>query len=937
MKRMFFLVILSFSITVAQEIIEKGDIYYLSNTLIVKFKSAYISQLNNLLLKKPIFFNTRITEMKQLFPNSSKLNKGNEALSRIYLLEYNSSEDPTVMAKRFSMNSEIEWVEPKYVQRVTVVPNDSIYQVGSQTNLKVIGAQNSWDITKGDSTVIIGIVDTGVQWDHPDLAANILKDRTGKVIGYDFGGLDGIPDDDPREDPSPFYNQRYHGTHVAGIASAVTNNHIGIASIGFSCKILPVKVSSGNKRDANGLPFILYGYEGIKFVADNGAKIINCSWGSYSFSRYEQEVIDYATSKGSLIIAAAGNEPKILPLYPASYKNVLSVGRSNDNDSWYWESNYGRTLDVLAPGTSIISTYPGVSPNNNFYQNMSGTSMSTPLVSGLAGLVASRFKNYTPLQIGEQIRITSDDVYSINPVRYKYLLGKGRINAFRAVSDTRAISVRADTVKFIDEGNRNGLLESGDEVSIKINFINYLSPITNVQISLRTDDNAVIITSSNFSTGPMETLATVSNESDKFKFKIQSNEQANYDVNFLLTYSAPGYSDFQWISVRINQNYDTQNINRIALTITSKGALGFNDYPSNNEGVGLVYLNRDNVLNEGAFMYGTGTDRLMDAARIKASQSTDFNTVLPFRISIPGTKADAEGVTIFNDEGAGVSRLGITTTMETYAYSKEPNDSYIILQTRLNNATQQNVSSLFAGYFFDFDISTGYFADDVVKYDFTDNFGYVYSKSGTPQNTYFGVALISSDKYGFYAIDQKNLLGDVTPNGTDGFTDSEKWFALSNGIKSTMAGPSDVSFVISGGPFSISANNYIDIAFAIAGGSNHEAVREAIKQSRIKYNEIITNMKRETSIKPAEFALYQNYPNPFNPLTVIGFQLPYAQYVTLKVYNILGEEVAMLVNEEKPAGVHEVKFDGSNLASGVYFYTIKSGEFLQSKKMILLK
>lgn len=932
MKRIFFLILISFFTTVAQEqnIVKKGDVYYLSHTIVVKFKSEYSTPSSFQLLKRANLLKIGITDMNPLFPNVSKFNKGEEGLSRVYLLKFNSSEDPFEIARKLSKSSELEWAEPKYVQQFMDIPNDSIYKAGSQRNLKIVEAEKAWEITKGEPSIIIGIVDSGVQWDHPDLYKNIWHnphwqtdtDFPNDSIGWDFGGVNGIPDNDPREDPSP----HYHGTHVAGIAGAVTNNKIGIASIGYNCKIMPVKVSP------KGSPFALYGYEGIKYAVDNGARIINCSWGSYSSSRFEQEVIDYATSKGALVVASAGNEPTVRPVYPASYRNVLSVGWSNDDDTWFWGSNYGKTICVLAPGTDIISTYPG-----NSYQILSGTSMSAPLVSGLAGLVATRFKNFTPLQIREQIRATSDDVYNINPSRVKYLLGKGRINAFRAVTDTNVISIRAENVKYIVEGNPNELPESGDEVSIEINFTNYLHSINNVSVSLQTKDSSVVILNPSFDTGHLVTLSSVSNQSDKFRFKIKSNAPSDHDVDFLMIYSGQGYSDFQWISVRINQNYCTEDMNKIALTITSKGALGFNDYPSNNEGVGLVYLNRDNVLNEGAFMYGTGPDKLMNAARVKATQSTDFKTIKPLRIFTPGLTADQEGLTVFNDDGAGISRMGITTEMKTYSYAKAPNDRYIILQTRLENTTQQNINNLFVGYFFDLNISTGYFADDIVQYDFTDNFCYTYSKSGITQNAYFGVALISSDKYGFYAIDEKNPAGDVVLNDSNGFTDLEKWFALSNGIKSTIAGPSDVSFVISGGPFSIATNNYIDVAFAIAGGSNIEEVREAIKQSRIKYNEIITNVEEGKSMKPTEFALYQNYPNPFNPLTVIKFQVPEKRNITLKVFNILGEEVTTLADQEKEAGIYEVKFDGSNLASGVYFCRLQAGDFSQTKKIILLK
>ena len=366
------------SVSFAQEIIKKGSAFYLSNTLVVKFKKNISASPQALNKSTPNF---SVQNLTQLFPTQSKLNKGEESLSRIYLLKYNSSEDPLELAPKISRQAGVEWAEPKYVQTVAYSPNDSLFV--QQKNLERIHAKEAWDVTKGDSRIIIGIVDTGVDWTHPDLLANVWYDN-GTFVGYDFGGENGTPDNDPREDNSSF--NRYHGTHVAGIACAVTNNKTGIASIGFNCSFIPIKVSRGDQRDANGYPYVWYGYEGIKYAADKKAWVINCSWGGFDYSHFAQEVINYAASKGALVVAAAGNNGELTDYYPASYKGVLSVGwLQTDNDSVSTAANYGRTVDVFAPGTSILSTWQrtGNLPNQ-LYNSISGSSMSAPLVSGLA-------------------------------------------------------------------------------------------------------------------------------------------------------------------------------------------------------------------------------------------------------------------------------------------------------------------------------------------------------------------------------------------------------------------------------------------------------------------------------------------------------------------------------------------------------------------------
>jgi len=258
-----------------QEIIQKGNKIYLSNMLVIKLKQAVTESVVN----TKIFRELKAKRFERVFEEEhGVLFKGESPLQNIYVLDYSSNEDPAIAAKKVKQINNIEWAEPKYVRQAVYEPNDPKFlsdkaDTNLQTNLKRIFAEEAWDITKGDSNIIIGIVDTGVDWNHPDLSANILEDNTGYVIGHDFGGLDGTADNDPSEDQAQ-NSFGYHGTHVAGIAAAATDNNIGIASIGFNSTILPVKVSRSDQRDISGTPYIVYGFEGIKYAADNGAKII---------------------------------------------------------------------------------------------------------------------------------------------------------------------------------------------------------------------------------------------------------------------------------------------------------------------------------------------------------------------------------------------------------------------------------------------------------------------------------------------------------------------------------------------------------------------------------------------------------------------------------------------------------------------------------------
>jgi len=212
-----------------------------------------------------------------MFPDHTRPGiSGGVDLTQFYRLRYRDARDPRSVAKALRSSGAIEYAEPHYIRYVDLTPNDTYY--GQQWYLRKIQADKAWDVTTGDSTIIIGIIDTGVQWDHPDLRQNIWHNPHPTMnppdsIGWDFGGSNGTPDNNPDEDRPD------HGTAVAGIASAATNNGVGVAGVGFKCKIIAVKTSQDNSRDPNNYPYILYGYEGIVYAADNGASVINASWG----------------------------------------------------------------------------------------------------------------------------------------------------------------------------------------------------------------------------------------------------------------------------------------------------------------------------------------------------------------------------------------------------------------------------------------------------------------------------------------------------------------------------------------------------------------------------------------------------------------------------------------------------------------------------------
>ena len=249
---------------VFEKVIQKNEQYYLSNTIIIKLKEKpAFNNSNELLLADKLqqtLSNFGLVSSKGMF-TSGRAEKDTE-LEKILMVKYSSDTDPQILASKIKNFKQVEWAEPKFVYSIEFVPNDPFYS--SQYALTKIKAPEAWNISTGDTTIVIAIIDTGVDWDHPDLAANIWRnwdeipgngiddDLNGfvdDVRGWDFGGLNGNPDNDPMEDRPD------HGTHVAGDASAVTDNSIGVASIGFKSKIMAVKTIRDDFRNPNGLPY----------------------------------------------------------------------------------------------------------------------------------------------------------------------------------------------------------------------------------------------------------------------------------------------------------------------------------------------------------------------------------------------------------------------------------------------------------------------------------------------------------------------------------------------------------------------------------------------------------------------------------------------------------------------------------------------------------
>jgi len=311
---------------------------------------------------------------------------------------------------RLSQDPDILYVEPNYIRYIQEIPNDPYYS--EQWALDLLEVTKAWDVPDGQALdLTVAVLDTGVDYNHPEFAERLLQ-------GKDF--ING--DDDPRDDHG-------HGTRMIGNIIAAANNQIGIAGIvgAASVKILPVKVldSSGQGEDS-------LISQGIRWAADQGAKVINLSLGGPEYGLELENAINYGISKGSLIVAAAGNDSLAEIYYPARFDEVLGITATNPYDQLAYYSNYGTETDLAAPGSQIRTTNI-----NGGYSTGNGTSFSSAIVSGVAALIWSEYPEYTAQQIKA---ILKAGVKDLGTPGYDLSFGYGRINAYHSMLQARLLA-----------------------------------------------------------------------------------------------------------------------------------------------------------------------------------------------------------------------------------------------------------------------------------------------------------------------------------------------------------------------------------------------------------------------------------------------------------------------------------------------------------------
>jgi len=443
---------------------------------------------------------TRMYPFLDFVEPNEKIAENLIALRHTYYLRYDADVIPERVARDFMKEAYVTYAEPVLNNHSDLSvqqsdePDDPSYD--QQSYLQHLQLPQAWGTIKSDATstpVVIAIIDTGSNWQHEDLQSNVWTntneissngiddDNNGFVD--DIHGFNFCNDPGPNSDPG-FLNfgalDGFHGTAVAGVASAVSDNGIGISGAAWNAQLMHIKAVCPNLNQT-------FHYEGILYAAINGADIINNSWGAthtapISAPRYVAQTIDLATDMGSLLVASAGNRPldfNDYPHYPAAYYRVLSVGATEkDSRKVAAFSSFGKAINVFAPGVNILTTFP-----RNKYNTSKGTSFSAPLVSGLAALIKTQFPEITPDALRERIRLSSDNIDMYNAPYLSGRLGKGYVNAPASLLPPTLPAVRVQKWSWSDDdGDRQ--IDSGDQIDIQLHLTNYLVDARNLTVEI---------------------------------------------------------------------------------------------------------------------------------------------------------------------------------------------------------------------------------------------------------------------------------------------------------------------------------------------------------------------------------------------------------------------------------------------------------------------
>ena len=912
---------------------------------------------------------------------------GDIYLNRIYRVHFSANRDKDIEGNRSDLQllSCVYSVEFDFIRKPDFTPNDPHY--GQQWYLPQIGANlawNNWNPNGGNTpsgeAVLLASVDTGVDWDHVDLRNNLWQnlnedaDGDGHTIEYsggqwilDPGDLNGVDDDDWDNNPTTFvddligwdlsgwsgtqdnnpqprsgannYGTWAHGTHVAGLLSSSTHNNTGIASTAFDCRIMSVKVSTGDQS----YPYITDGYPGILYAAKAGYHsgsytIINNSWGGNGYSSYEQSVINICHSTyGAVIFAAAGNGEDdgwgedYNPHYPASYDNVISVTALGTGDYWNHWATYHETVDLAAPGENIRSCVIG-----NNYSSWDGTSMATPIAASCAGLMRIYYPGITNVQIETMLLASADPViYNINTESYlDDRLGRGRVDIEKALEVGLFPSMEFVDLDITILDGEDDLIHPGE--SIELRTILYNNETWGEAIGLTGElsaaSNAFVIQSySNF--GNVSPGDATLNIEDPFIVQFPVGIPPG-EIDFILSLSS-NMDDYMEYTSQLSFTINVEaGVSQIEVSIPYNNGWNLVGLPLNQYELNYLELFPNAI--EGT-LYGFESNYISEV-------SLDPGSGYWLRFEESGNQEvigePIENLTInLNENWNLISGLSVPISVEIIS-----DESNIIVPGTIYGFHNSYFS---AEYIIP---GSGYWIRSLSDGQITLNSS---NRTSTPKvrnNTAMANRLIFQNARG---TTQTLFFGnEIAESNSLSFSLPPKPPSAPDVFDVRFTGDFVASKI--GGQIEIINSYYpVNMEIDLKDESNWQLIlsgdKRAILLSNFNQNSIHLNSSLITLLRndsntssPTNKFEFSAYPNPFNPITALSYELPIQTFVSLKIYNLMGNEVAILVNDHMSSGPHEIIWNTKNISSsivgtGVYFATIETEYFSKTKKLVFIK
>ncbi len=767
-------------------------------------------------------------------------NNGSTTLSGIYTIKIPLVMNLAQAITELRQQPNVMYAEPSYTfqslkvkkknKKPFLTPNDP--DLATQYYLDKIKAKEAWDVQTGSASMIIGVVDFGFDAtaNHNDLLANRNPNY------YDIVSFDqdlSYPANPPDND-----NDYQHGTEVVGVCSAVPNNSTNIAGTGYNCQFLAVKAA--NNDGVLGFPA---GYDAIVYAAQNGAKVINLSWGRPGNpSRYELDLLKDVVDRYDVVLVAAAGQTGTGGIeqywYPASYSEiVLSVTGSDENDEKFNLVDFNERVDLIAPGKDISTL-----KNSNGSGNASGTSFSAPMVAGAAALVRVQFPSLNASQVIARLKATANAnaIYGLAAnSAYIGKLGTGLLDMHQALVavDPQFISLESHQLDIPST-------RPGSSTQLRLNLTNQLAPFTNLQLELSTSSAFVTIDQNTANIGAVATSEVTSNQTTPFRITIAAGTPSDERAFFTLTVKDNGTTIHTiYFYETLNPTFSAGNlinfgVNNISMTMNDVGRLGVRDDISSTNQIGLVY-NGKQILSESGLLVGINNTQVSNTVKRDEffSSITRDKKFTAKQSSVQFTTNDdtSQDITFsYEDITDNAERIQVEVTQRTRAWRGSEQNNFVIIEYKIRNISGATISDLYAGIFADWNIDG--INRDNVSWDATNRFGYA-SKG----NTYAGIKLLTAQTNTHYAIDVNGGGGSVSILG--GYSTDEKFTTLSNTDLSTNSSHTnvDAAHVVGAHLTNLGNNETQEVAFAVMVADNLTNLRQVATNAVAQFQSIKTS------------------------------------------------------------------------------------------------